>query len=60
MNHKEIIKEATAGEITVGFELEIIIPGDESGEVGTRNEDGYLAKAAPQSRQSLHTLRNRI
>jgi len=47
MNHKEIIKEATAGEITVGFELEIIIPGDESGEVGTRNEDGYLAKAAP-------------
>jgi len=47
MNHKEIIKEATAGEITVGFELEIIIPGDESGEVGTRNEDGHLAKAAP-------------
>ena len=25
MNHKEIIKEATAGEITVGFEIEIML-----------------------------------
>ena len=40
MNHKEIIKEATAGEITVGFELEIIISVT-SFIVGTRNED-YL------------------
>jgi len=30
MREKEIIKEAVAGEITVGFELEIVVPGDKT------------------------------
>ena len=53
MREKELITEATAGEITVGFELEIVVPA-------AKSFDSKIMDLEPGSVEEVHPNIQRI